>query len=125
MADLIIDTSALLFGISNRIDVIEAARRQIPGCRVLVSSAILGELSAIGRGRGRRGAMARAALAMLRSKKIDVVKEKRRVDDWILEFANCHRGTDVLTNDGKLTLRLRDSGATAYKLARSGALRRV
>lgn len=120
---LIIDTSSILFGFSNKINAFEAAQHHFPTHRLLVSSGIMRELSGIATNKGARGAHAKLALSILKSKKINILIDNQLVDKWILGSAEQHPGITVITNDSILAKRLKQAGAEVCKLSRSGILR--
>lgn len=120
---LIIDTSSILFGFSNKINAFEVVKRHFPTHRLIVSSGIIRELERIATNRGTKGAHAKLALSILKSKKINILIDKQLVDKWILGFAEEHHGIAVITNDSILANKLKKAGAETYKLSRSGILR--
>lgn len=120
---MIVDTSSILFGLRHRKDVFQSIGRELPSCTPVVSRGIVGELRAISGNRGRRGSDARAALLLLKSKKVDMHNIRAGVDDWILKEA-ATRGEIVVTNDTELAGRLVGNGVTCFKLSVNGRLRR-
>lgn len=124
MAEAIVDTSSILFGFRYRKDVFEALERQLPSFRPAISKGILRELEGISSNRGKKGAMARAALLALKSKKVDVHNINTGVDAWIARQAAKGRGCIVITNDTELAERLFGRRIVCFKLSKSGQLKR-
>lgn len=122
MGYLILDTSSMLFGFSNNVNVFDIAEAEFPGYKRLVSRGIVNELEGISRNRGRKGSCARIALMELRAKKIEI-DNINEADDWILGRAKRSRGSIVVTNDTRLARRLSGSGTTVLKVSRSGMLK--
>ncbi len=73
--------------------------------------------------RAANGAEARAALSMLKLKKIRVDNSIGNVDSWILRKAAGSPGTIVVTNDTELAMKLKSIGIRTAKLSKSGKLR--
>ena len=119
----IIDTSSMLFGLSYKKSVFEAAIRHFPGYRMLVSRGIVRELARMSANRGARGARARVALLELKAKKIDVDNISTYPDKWILDTALRNRNCIVVTNDSALAGKLALSKVRTYKMSKSGMLR--
>jgi rRNA-processing protein FCF1 len=119
---LILDTSSMLFGFSNNVNVFELAEAEFPRYKMLVSRGIVNELEAISRNKGKKGSCARVALMELRAKKIEI-DNINRADGWILEKARRNRGSVVVTNDTPLAKRLLRFGTAVFKISRSGMLR--
>ena len=82
MRYVIVDTSSILFGFSNRKSVFEAVRAEL-GVSCLVSKGIISELNTISKRKGIRGGEARAALWELSLKKIKIEANSKYPDSWI------------------------------------------
>ena len=120
---VIIDTSSILFGMSNRKDVFDIARAHLPGYQMLISKGVIRELRGISQNMGRRGAGAKAALEAIKYKKVHVDNNTTDVDDWILSKAIGYPGSVVITNDTGLSKRLRSNSVEMRKLTKDGSLR--
>jgi rRNA-processing protein FCF1 len=120
---IIIDTSSILFGFSNRRDVFDIARRRFPGTEVLISAGILGELSKLAVNRGAKGAGAKTAIEALKYKKVDVDNSTGSVDSWIYAKSQEYPHSVVITNDTELYKKLKTSNIKCLKLTKAGLLR--
>jgi rRNA-processing protein FCF1 len=123
MHHLIIDTSSIVFGLSNKRNVFESANEQLPNHRIIVSNGIIKELKKIGKGRGKYAKFANVGISLInRYDNIEVSKDSSYADSWITKKAtelNCA----VCTNDTKLKRSLKAKGITVYSISRSGLLR--
>jgi rRNA-processing protein FCF1 len=120
---VIIDTSSIVFGLSNRKDVFETASNTLPRTKPLISKGIINELTKISKNRGRKGASARVALQLIHSRGIRVERSEAGADIWILTFSKIHRDTVVITNDSTLARRLKSIGVQTLKVTKSGLLK--
>ena len=123
MGYAIVDTSSILFGLAHRKDVFEIVERSLPGYAPLISKGIMRELGHHSLNKGTNGAAARAALSILKLKKIRVDNTSSNVDSWILRKAASVAGTLVVTNDTALLTKLRLVGVRTMKLSKSGKLK--
>ncbi|MCL5262342.1 MAG: hypothetical protein M1390_00675 [Candidatus Marsarchaeota archaeon] len=123
MRYVIVDTSSILFGLAHRKDVLGIAERSLPGFTPLISSGVIRELRHHSLNKGAKGASARAALSILKLKKIRVDNTSGDVDSWILRKAVSEAGSLVVTNDTPLLRKLRLSGVRVMKLSKSGKLK--
>ncbi len=121
MRCIIVDTSSILFGFSNHIDVFEKIGEMFPSCEIIISRGIVGELEGLGKAR-RQGAYAKVALAAIESHKLEISKSSVYVDEWIAS-ESARRRCLVCTNDVGLKARLRKAGVSVVSLSRSGRLR--
>lgn len=121
---VLVDTSSILFGMEHARSAMEAARSRFPGRRPLVSKGIIKELGKLSLNKGNKGAAAKAALAEITLKRIDVENIIGNADSWILAKAGASEGTVVVTNDTALARRLLARRAIVYKMSRSGRLSR-
>ncbi len=122
MENVIVDTSSILFGMAAKKDVFSIAAKRFHK-PVLISRGVLNELLGISKNKGRRGASARAALALIRVKNVKVHRDKGSVDSWIAGSAAKHNNTVVITNDTALFRKVRSVNRNVFKLSRSGTLR--
>ncbi len=123
MAFLIIDTSSIIFGFSNKKDVFEIASRRFPGHGMLISAGILRELSKLAANRGAKGAGAKTALAALSYKKVNVDNTTRSVDSWVYAKSREYPHSVVVTNDTELYKKLKSANIKCLKLTKAGLLR--
>ncbi len=124
MAQVIIDTSSIIFGISLRKDAFGIAKRRFNRCTFLTSRGIIRELHGISKNRGRKGASARAALSLIRVKNLKVDSNNGSVDSWIASTAARHNNIVVITNDTLLFKKVRPVNGNVFKLSKSGILKR-
>ena len=123
MVFLIIDTSSIVFGFSNRKDVFEIARIRFPGYGMLISAGVLNELSKLAGNRGQKGAGAKTAIEALKYKKVDVDNNTGSVDSWIYAKSREYPHTVVITNDTELYKKLKSANINCLKLTKAGLLR--
>ena len=122
MGYVIVDTSSILFGFSNRRSVFEAVSAELGG-RCLVSKGIINELDTISKSKGTRGADARAALRELSLKKIKTEANSKYPDSWIRERAAEADVAAVVTNDTKLASSI-GKEVEVFKFSREGKLKK-
>ncbi len=120
--EIIIDTSAMLFGLANRKDAFRSAEEQYPDCVALVSRGVIRELEGLSSGRGRKAGDARTALLILKSRRVKIDKDTGMVDDWIFARAT-GTGAMVCTNDSELARKLCREGIGVVRMGRDGRLR--
>ncbi len=120
---LIIDTSSIVFGFSNKKDVFEIAHSRFPAYGILISAGILGELSKIARNRGGKGSGAKTAIESLKFKKVNVDNSTGSVDSWIYAKSQEYPHSVVITNDTELYKKLKTSNIKCLKLTKAGLLR--
>ncbi len=120
MGRIILDTSSILFGLSNRVDVFKGIRAKLDMAPV-ISKGVVKELTLISRSRKSSSKHAKVALAMINSYGIDIVDNEEYVDKWILRSAR--RFSGVCTNDIKLKRELRSRGIATYSVSRDGTFR--
>lgn len=118
------DTSSILFALAHRRDVFSLIEERFPGCGAAVSRGVVGELRAMTANRGARGARARLALLMLKSKKVEIHNTGIDPDRWIVRQAARSRGCIVVTNDTALAREAGALGARCFKVSVSGAVKR-
>lgn len=122
MRYVIVDTSSILFGFSNRKSVFEAVRAEL-GVACLVSKGIISELNSISTRKGIRGGEARAALWELSLKKIKIEANPKYPDSWIRQRVTQPGIVAVVTNDTRLASAIKDD-VMVLKLSRDGRLRK-
>lgn len=122
MKYIILDTSSILFGLSNNSNVLQAVKESLPDYKILVSNGIINELKKIGSGRRKSKGNAKVALSMLKMGGIEISEEKAEVDSWIMKEA-VSKGYSVCTNDIKLKSALKAKGVRTFSITRSGLLR--
>ena len=94
---IIVDTSSIRFGFSNKKDAFEIVKRYFPVKQLLVSKGVLRELAGISMNKGKRGASAKAALEAIRYKKIEVDSNNADVDSWVCNAARRYPHSVVIT----------------------------
>ncbi|MDE1811080.1 MAG: hypothetical protein KGH66_03500 [Candidatus Micrarchaeota archaeon] len=121
---IMVDTSSILFGMSYRKSALEAVKTKFPGLKPLVSKGIISELNKLSLNKGKKGAAAKAALAEITLKKIDVEGVTGYADSWILARAARFEGSVVVTNDTELARKLMNLHASVFKMSKNGFLSR-
>lgn len=122
MGSIIIDTSSIIFGLSNNIDIFDTVAYELPGYKILISKGIVEELKKLGSKNGRYKKYAHVALTLIKKHKAKVANSSSYVDAWIENEAvktNC----TVCTNDIKLKKLLKSKDITVLSISRSGLLR--
>ncbi len=118
------DTSSIVFGFSFKKDVFAIARESFPGSSTLISAGVIRELRRLSKNIGKKGACAKIGLLSAGSKNVKVDNANGSVDAWICKAAARYNNAVVITNDTELHRKLRLSGASVYKLSRSGILKK-
>lgn len=122
MQYLIVDTSSIVFALSNKVDPF-AEIRSMPSTQILISKGVLRELRKLASGRGRYAKYARAAISLLNSNPhIRVEQDSGYVDSWIQHTAS-RMSCSVCTNDIKLKRALKAKKIKVYSISRDGRLR--
>lgn len=118
----ILDTSSILFGLSNNIDPFERLRESFPDYKIVVSQGIVRELAEMSGSRKRQKVQAKIGLALIKKNLITVLKGDEYVDSWIL--GNVGRWECIVcTNDVRLKAKLKSRGVKVLSLSRGGMLR--
>ncbi len=120
MNSIIVDTSSILFALSNKVDIFMAIKEQSSQEAVL-SQGVIKELTGIAASSKSKSKYARVALELIKKYGIKIEKDSGYVDKWILSYANKH--INVCTNDTKLKKALRGRGIIVYSVSRDGILR--
>ncbi len=120
---MIIDTSSILFSISNKKDIFAAAENSFPGTTIIISKGIMREISRHAKGRGKIAGPAGFAVLIIGQKTgLHIEKDAGYVDAWIVrEWRKRH--CIVCTNDRKLKKELSDEGAHVVSFTRAGTFR--
>ncbi|MDE1761837.1 MAG: hypothetical protein KGH59_01400 [Candidatus Micrarchaeota archaeon] len=122
MKIIILDTSSILFGLSNKTDAIQSVAENFPEYSVEVPSGVVRELTKISGGKKKESRQAKVALALIKSHGVKVVRSSGYVDSWILDNAAKSKAI-VCTNDIGLKRELKARGIMSVSLAISGAVR--
>jgi len=119
---IVLDTSSILFGFSNNINIFSRALEKFPGGTIVISKGVIKELSRIAEGRGKASGYAKVALQEIEAlkKHIEIESSHIYVDRWIEGKAK-NSEYIICTNDTALRKRVRRSGAKVFALSRSGA----
>lgn len=122
MKEILLDTSSIIFGLSNKIDTFQILKESFPTYKIAIPYGVIRELKRFAKGKKKERLQAKIGLALLGKYKIKVVKSNEYVDDWIFKNAS---NTDVIvcTNDVELKHRLKETGAKTISISRSGLLR--
>ncbi|MEM3281803.1 MAG: hypothetical protein QW591_01670 [Candidatus Micrarchaeaceae archaeon] len=119
---IILDTSAMVFSMRNRIDIFDVVRERFPGHAILISEGIIKELERFSRSKQRIGKYAKLLLMNIRRSDIKIDKDNGYVDSWILKAASESQGI-VCTNDIALKRKLEANGIKVFSISRKGLLR--
>ncbi len=115
----VMDTSAIIFGIENKIDPIKAAEFKFK--RIIIPECVIDELEKISKRPSKKGAYAKFALELIRKHDIKVAKSGRMPADAYM-LAHAPKGSIIITNDAKLIKMLKRKNIMAVRLARSGSI---
>ncbi|MEM5766320.1 MAG: PIN domain-containing protein [Candidatus Aenigmatarchaeota archaeon] len=102
-----IDTNFLVDLIRFRIDI-EKISELVSGYKLFVLSSNIFELKKIARNRGESGKLAKAALKLIKLKKINILKIEEDPDKAFLNLAD--KNTIIATNDSELRKKLKKNG---------------
>jgi rRNA-processing protein FCF1 len=120
MEGIIVDTSSILFALSNKVDIFDAIGGQLRLTPV-ISRGVVSELSRLSKTRKASGRHASVALELIGRHNVRIERDSGYVDSWILSAA--HGFSCVCTNDTRLREELRKAGIKVYVMSRSGELR--
>ncbi len=120
MHGIIIDTSSILFGLSNKVDAFKKVEEQL-NLSPIISKGVLNELTEISKSRKSASKYAKVALLLIERHGIRTEENDAYVDKWILSSAKAFGS--VCTNDTNLKKALRARGITVYSISRDGILR--
>jgi rRNA-processing protein FCF1 len=120
----VIDTSSIIFGASSRKDAFSIARSTFQGTEAVISTGILHELEGMANNKGKKGADARTSLEMIKNGRVRIIRNDSYPDTWIRNIAARYKNAIVITNDTALFNQIRKTGGKAFKLSRSGILKR-
>lgn len=122
MPYIIVDTSSIIFALSNNIDIFTKIRG-MTSLRIMVSKGVINELKRLASGRSRYAKHARVAISLLNSNPhIRVEQDSSYVDSWIQQTAR-QLSCSVCTNDIRLKRALKESKISVYSISRDGHLR--
>lgn len=123
-AQVVLDTSAIIACVTERVDLVEALVNSLEGeVELLVPSAVVRELTELARGRGRRGVAAGLALTRLRelleASKLELMETAfGDVDEAVLELSSS-LGAWLATADKRLRERARAVGVPVLAFSKS------
>ena len=120
MESIIVDTSSILFALSNKVDVFEKISEQLQ-LKPMVSKGVVRELSAMSSAKAATRKYAKVAIGLIALHSVKIDPDNTYVDSWILRAAKSAGA--VCTNDTKLRGALRAKGINVYAISVSGQLR--
>jgi rRNA-processing protein FCF1 len=107
---VILDTNFLLVPFQFKINILKELDYMIESShKFVISSVTIDELKKMGAKKGKDAISARLALKIIENNPIDIIKNDRKVDDWIVEYSKENRAI-VCTNDAPLRKRLKPLG---------------
>ena len=124
MGYCVIDTSSIVFGASMRRNAFSIARSAFQGSEAVISTGILHELEGMAKNKGKKGACAKISLEFVKKCNVRVIRNNSYPDTWIRNIAARYKNAIVITNDTALFNQIRKTGGKAFKLSRSGILKR-
>ncbi len=120
MGSIIVDTSSILFGLSNKVDVFEKVKEQL-NLEPVISKGVMNELALISESKKADRKYAKTAMSLIKHHGVRVENDDSYVDKWILSSSKAFK--NVCTNDTNLRKGLKSRGITTYTLSRDGFLR--
>ena len=122
MKVIILDTSSIIFGLSNRIDTFQRLKESFPTYRITIPYGVVRELKRIANGKKKEKLQARIGLGLIKEHAISVVSGREYVDTWIIKHSGSS-DTIICTNDVELKQKLKGMGSKTISISRSGMLR--
>lgn len=122
MKCIIVDTSSVIFGLSNKVNVFESIKEHMPEYRIIISKGITKELKKIAQGGTKNRKFGKIALILLKQYNLEAVSDYSYPDNFILREA-VFRKCAVCTNDVVLKRKLRSEGIKTLSIGRNGLLR--
>ncbi len=120
MEGIVVDTSSILFALSNKVDIFGRIREEL-GMDPIISKGVVRELTKISKGRKANGKYAVVALKLIERHKVKTEPDSGYVDMWVLTAAR--KAGYACTNDTALRRKIRAEGIKAYSVSRNGGLR--
>jgi len=120
MDGIIVDTSSILFALSNNIDIFSAVQEKLD-LRPVISRGIVKELEKAAATKKANARYARVALSLVDKHRIRTEADPGYADRWILSAAASFSA--VCTNDTQLRMELRKNGINVYAISKSGDFR--
>ena len=117
---IIVDTSSILFALSNKVDIFNAIKEDL-GLDPVISRGVVKELQKFSESSKGSSRYAKVALQLIDKYGIKTDPDSDYVDNWILSKAKDM--DNVCTNDTKLRNALRGKGVKVYVISRSGEFR--
>ncbi len=112
MKVVFVDTNFWLIIYLQKIDIFSELERLLPEkFKLVISAGVERELKKIQKSsRGKEGTAAKIALELIGERKVEVIKDKEGVDNFILKLAHQEKELVVCTNDKELRKNLRGRG---------------
>ncbi len=122
---ILIDTSSILFALSNMKNVFQIISDRFPKQEMVISKGVVNELERLAKEKGNRAKLARTALMEIGSTALKIEENELNVDRWIENAAKDAGGREcvVCTNDINLKKKVRMHGIKVFSATRSGTLR--
>ena len=122
MGYIIVDTSSILFGLENKVDIFKEADSKL-GLSPIISKGVVMELTKISSSKRQDRKYAIMALKLIAEQKVKIESDTAYVDEWIIRAATKYG--NVCTNDTKLRKALKSKGVSIYSVSMGGSLRYV
>ncbi len=122
MRKIIIDTSSILFAMSQKKEIFEMVRESYPEYEPVISRGVVKELQKLAATRKKNAKDAAAALAALGNRHITTLPNSSYVDEWIISESS-KNGSAVCSNDAELRRRLRLLGIKVVAVVVGGRFR--
>jgi rRNA-processing protein FCF1 len=109
MLEAVLDTNFLMLAHQFKIDILSELSELLGEHRAVTCEGVIEELRKIGSGKGRDSAAARYALKLLKLREVEIKRNAKEVDEWILSY--CVRsGAVACTVDRELISKLKKEG---------------
>jgi rRNA-processing protein FCF1 len=122
MKSIVVDTSSILFALSNKIDIFDKLKNNSEPYSIFITSGVMKELEMIGTGHRKESANARVAVDIIKKYDIRIVSIGKGVDNSIIAAAK-KLSCNACTNDIELKKRLKKVGVNVYSIGRDGKLK--
>ena len=109
MLEAVLDTNFLMLAYQFKVNVFSELSELLGNHRRVTCTGVIEELEKLGSRRGRDSAAARYALKLLKLGRVEVKRNAKGVDEWILDYCG-RRGAVACTVDRELMGKLKKEG---------------
>lgn len=120
MRKIPLDTSSIVFALQNGVDIFFVFNEHLNAAPV-ISAGVIRELSNLSYKKTKQGKAARLALQLIQHHRIEIAKDSRSFDDWVMDHSAGFE--QVCTNDLALKKGLRIKGIKVISVSKKGILK--